>query len=169
MIVVAIIALILVIFIAYKALAPAPSNELSEEKENDLEVKRQKFDALGDRIKSMTVAEIVAATGQTRRRVIATLVRRGVSCSDYDGEQKKKQMETPGASEAAMKSIIEDSGKSRRYGLINPVLICPHCQVKGKVRSSIGPNEAVLTTSNTYKAKASTKMHCDSCGTDWTV
>lgn len=144
--------------------------ELTEAELNAITSARsEKFRALGDRIKKMTVAEICAETGDTERGLHVKLIRRNLMCADFDGKAYNAMVEKAGGSEKYMKSLQKSTADTRSYGVVVPALICPHCQTKGQVRRSSGPNEAVLTTSNTYKGKATTKMHCDACGTDWTV
>lgn len=47
--------------------------------------------ALGDRIASMTVAEIASAVDKTERGVRTLLTRRGIKVADYDGKAKKEK------------------------------------------------------------------------------
>ena len=49
--------------------------------------------SLGDKIVSMTVAEIAAAADKTERGVKTMLTRRGIKVSDYDGQAKKAKAE----------------------------------------------------------------------------
>lgn len=143
-----------------------PPTEAEKEK---YALSRQKFDALKNNMKNMTKFEIAKAVGISERLIAVRMIREKVSCADFDGEGYQKKVDAAGGSEKYMESLLKSSGNTRRYGVINPALICPHCQTKGQVRSSIAPNQAMLTTSNTYKAKSSTKMHCDVCGSDWMV
>lgn len=46
------------------------------------------FDSLGDKVSSMTVEELVEATGKTARGVKTILTRRRLSAKDYDGAAK---------------------------------------------------------------------------------
>lgn len=47
--------------------------------------------ALGDRIATMTVAEIASAVDKTERGVRTLLTRRGIKVADYDGKAKKEK------------------------------------------------------------------------------
>lgn len=49
--------------------------------------------ALGDKVKTMTVAEIAAAADKTERGIKTLLTRRGISVADYDGAGKKVKAE----------------------------------------------------------------------------
>lgn len=49
--------------------------------------------ALGDRIKTMTVAEIAAAVDKTERGLRTLLTRRGINVADYKGADKKAKAE----------------------------------------------------------------------------
>ena len=70
-------------------------------------------------------------------------------------------------------------GQSERVRAgINPTLVCPHCQTKGKVSSTQGTS--VATTSGGFFAdlisgtkrtqtRSVTKFNCKNCGTSWEV
>ncbi len=49
--------------------------------------------ALGDKIATMTVAEIAAAVDKTERGLKTLLTRRGINCADYKGADKKAKAE----------------------------------------------------------------------------
>lgn len=53
--------------------------------------------ALGDKIKTMTVAEIAAAADKTERGIKTLLTRRGITVADYDGASKKAKAEAKAA------------------------------------------------------------------------
>jgi hypothetical protein len=53
--------------------------------------------ALGDRIASMTVAEIAQAVDKTERGLRTLLTRRGIKVADYDGAAKKAKAEAKAA------------------------------------------------------------------------
>lgn len=55
--------------------------------------KSDPIDALGDRIHTMTVAEIAAAVDKTDRGIKTLLTRRGIKVADYDGAKKKEKAE----------------------------------------------------------------------------
>lgn len=50
-------------------------------------------DALGDKLGTMTVAEIAAAVDKTERGIKTLLTRRGIKVADYDGAAKKAKAE----------------------------------------------------------------------------
>ena len=49
--------------------------------------------ALGDKVKTMTVAEIATAVDKTERGLKTLLTRRGITVADYDGHAKKMKAE----------------------------------------------------------------------------
>lgn len=49
------------------------------------------FESLGDRISTMTVEELVEATGKTTRGVKTVLTRRGIKAADYDGAARREK------------------------------------------------------------------------------
>jgi hypothetical protein len=53
--------------------------------------------ALGDKIATMTVAEIAAAVQKTERGLRTLLTRRGIDCADYKGSVKKAKAEAKAA------------------------------------------------------------------------
>jgi predicted transcriptional regulator len=53
--------------------------------------------ALGDKIATMTVAEIAAAVDKTERGLKTLLTRRGITVADYDGAAKKAKAEAKAA------------------------------------------------------------------------
>lgn len=53
--------------------------------------------ALGDKIATMTVAEIAAAVNKTERGLRTLLTRRGIKVADYDGAAKKAKAEAKAA------------------------------------------------------------------------
>ena len=70
-------------------------------------------------------------------------------------------------------------------GEINSALLCPHCQIRGKVRtmqvkvkqgiSGGKATGAILTAglslfvTGLSKKKMQTQLHCDNCEMEWTV
>lgn len=55
--------------------------------------------ALGDRLGSMTVAQIAAAVDKTERGIKTLLTRRGITVADYDGQAKKAKAEAKAAAQ----------------------------------------------------------------------
>ena len=62
--------------------------------------------SLGDKIVTMTVAEIAAAADKTERGIKTLLTRRGITVADYDGQAKKAKAEAKAAT-AWSKSILD--------------------------------------------------------------
>ncbi len=69
------------------------------------------------------------------------------------------------------------------YGPVNPAMLCPHCQTRGHVRTTLkevktgisgGKATAALLTGGASmlatglsQAKTVTQAHCDGCGNTW--
>jgi hypothetical protein len=84
-------------------------------------------------------------------------------------------------------SLININKKSKDvnylYGFPNELLVCPHCQSQGKVRSKIGKYNSglsggkillalftlgiTLIFTGISKFDTVTFFHCDNCNTDW--
>lgn len=58
-------------------------------------------DALGDKLATMTVAEIATAVDKTERGIRTLLTRRGIKVADYDGQAKRAKAEAAKAEAAA--------------------------------------------------------------------
>lgn len=58
-------------------------------------------DALGEKLATMTVADIATATGKTERGIKTLLTRRGIKVVDHDGAAKKEKAEGKRATAAA--------------------------------------------------------------------
>lgn len=56
--------------------------------------------ALGDKLATMTVAEIATAVDKTSRGIKTLLTRRGIDVADYKGSQKKEKAEAKATAEA---------------------------------------------------------------------
>lgn len=111
---------------------------------------------------------------QTYKRSLQTLKQKDEEKARFEALSPDEKI----AELNAEKSKQEKRAKERQtatqvmlYGPIVPALVCPHCLTKGSVRrTQAHSKEVVLTTSHTYKAKApQTKMHCETCGTEWLV
>ncbi len=79
--------------------------------------------------------------------------------------------------------IFSMTANLRENGPVNPSLVCPHCQAKGRVRTievknkrgiSGGKATAALLTGGTSllatglsRKEAATKALCDACGSTW--
>jgi hypothetical protein len=76
-----------------------------------------------------------------------------------------------------------DEEERRGWGALNPVLVCPHCQSRGAVRtkpvvqkkgiSGAKATGAILTSGISLLAtglsrkEAATEAHCERCGSTW--
>ena len=76
-----------------------------------------------------------------------------------------------------------DVEKMEQYGAISPAMICPHCQIKGKIRTksvtqkkgvSGGKATAALLTGGVSllatglsRKEGATQAHCGECGNTW--
>ena len=83
----------------------------------------------------------------------------------------------------AVIKIHDDKNPDIKYGPVNLVLLCPHCQTKGSVRTkavnaksgiSGGKATAALLTGGVSllatglsRSEIVTQAHCDKCGSDW--
>ena len=79
-----------------KALSLSRAGAISgipKQKESHAKEQTDAIEALGDKVASMTVAEIAAATDKTERGIKTALTRRGISCKDHDGAAKRAKAE----------------------------------------------------------------------------
>jgi hypothetical protein len=77
-----------------KALSLTRSGQITKipaQRESHAHATEDPVAALGDKLVSMTVAEIAAATDKTERGIRTTLTRRGIKVADYDGQAKKEK------------------------------------------------------------------------------
>lgn len=87
-----------------KALSLARANEgftMPHQEASHAKEQVDPYDALGDKIHSMTVEQIAEATGKTVRGVKTTLTRRQLAVADYDGAKKAAKNAEKRAQEAA--------------------------------------------------------------------
>ena len=68
-------------------------DKIPAQKESHAQVSADPVEALGDKLVSMTVAEIAAAVGKTERGIRTLLTRRGIKVADYDGAGRKAKAE----------------------------------------------------------------------------
>lgn len=68
-------------------------SKIPAQKESHAKENVDAIESLGDKVTTMTVAEISAATGKTERGIRTTLTRRGIKVADYDGAAKKAKAE----------------------------------------------------------------------------
>lgn len=83
-----------------KALSLTRSGEISKipaQKQSYATPSNDPVEVLGDKINTMTVAEIAAATDKTERGIRTMLTRRGITVADYDGHQKRQKAEAKAA------------------------------------------------------------------------
>jgi hypothetical protein len=83
-----------------KALSLTRSGQISKIPAQRTSYRKEQADpvvALGDKIHSMTVAEIAAAVDKTERGLRTLLTRRGIKVADYDGAAKKAKAEAKAA------------------------------------------------------------------------
>lgn len=79
-----------------KALSLLKNNQISKipaQKESHAKETTDPVEMLGDKIATMTVAEIAAATDKTDRGIKTLLTRRGINVADYKGADKKAKAE----------------------------------------------------------------------------
>lgn len=77
-----------------KALSLTRSGQISKipaQRESHAAVSEDPVDVLGDKLATMTVAQIVEATGRTERGIKTLLTRRGIKVADYDGAAKAEK------------------------------------------------------------------------------
>lgn len=67
--------------------------KIPAQKESHAKDTTDPVDALGDKIATMTVAEIAAAVDKTERGIKTLLTRRGINVADYKGLDKKQKAE----------------------------------------------------------------------------
>lgn len=72
-------------------------NKIPAQRESHAKETVDPVTALGDKIHSMTVAEIAAAVDKTERGLRTLLTRRGIKVADYDGAAKKAKAEAKAA------------------------------------------------------------------------
>lgn len=121
--------------------------EETEEEKKRSEV-REKFERLKPNLVNMTLAQIASEIGDTERFVIYKIGREKLYCLDWDGS---------------------DPEIKKRYGSLQPRIVCPHCNTKECVRKKDGKGEVVLNSRNLYRQKDVLEMHCDNCRMDWII
>lgn len=92
--------------------------------------------------------------------------------------QLKKENETKAENLKKLKEEIKENTSKFTYGELSQVLVCPHCQSKGTVRSK---NKILVEKSRVNsvagkaiglgmnKEKPVTQLHCDNCKMTWNV
>lgn len=98
-------------------------------------------------------------------------------------EAKARAKEDRAERAQAMREAIHDMGVQSQWGLPNPSMVCPHCQVKGRVHtksikqkrgiSGGKATAAVLTggvsllATGLARKESVTQAHCDNCHNTW--
>ena len=72
-------------------------DKIPAQKESHAKESVDAVETLGEKIATMTVAEIATAVGKTERGIKTLLTRRGIKVADYDGESKKAKAEAKAA------------------------------------------------------------------------
>ncbi len=83
----------------------------------------------------------------------------------------------------AVIKTYDDKNPDIKYGLVNPALLCPHCQAKGNIRTKTVNSKAGISGGKATAAiltggvsllatglsrnETVTQAHCDNCGSDW--
>ena len=91
----------------------------------------------------------------------------------------KKNIETVRRVEKTRKDIISKRVAVEKYGVSAPKIICPHCNVTGKVwrnenakteeRSKEQGVVGAVIVRKTITEKKVTKIHCKNCNTSWVI
>jgi len=87
-----------------KALSLTRNNQISKipaQKESHANTVTDPVEALGDKLATMTVADIAKAVDKTERGIKTLLTRRGIKVADYDGKAKKEKAEAKAEAKAA--------------------------------------------------------------------
>jgi hypothetical protein len=72
-------------------------DKIPAQKESHAKNVADPIEALGDKVATMTVAEIAAATSKTDRGIKTALTRRGINVADYKGAEKRAKAEAKAA------------------------------------------------------------------------
>lgn len=63
---------------------------------------------------------------------------------------------------------FENSRRNGLYGLINPQMVCPHCQTRGSVRTKTNSLEQFAAMHSGGPIRRQIDAHCDNCEMCWT-
>lgn len=174
---VVIAAVILVAVFVYNQ-STGGGKKLSEaELDAHIKISSEKFKNLGDSIKTMTIAQIAAATGLSERGLRVRMGRGGLVCADYDGVETQKRFDADkGKSESQLR---EERMEKERIGALSPKVKCPHCDTVGQVYKKTNATQTETTQSNRLTAavlegqkitsKRVTQFHCKNCETTWNI
>jgi len=168
---------IVVAFVFYEISNRGVGNITEAESQEQLKTGREKFAALGDSIKTMTIAQISAATGLTERGLRATIVRHGLVCADCDGVEILKCLELDEGKSASQLNI--EQMEKQTIGTLSPKVKCPHCTTIGQVYKNTNATQtettqsarltAILLEGQKITSKKVTQFHCKNCETTWNI
>lgn len=118
---------------------------------------------------------VVSTINQREREKVAAM----------SSEEKQKYLEEKHRRLAEANKRFAEANERRRYGGINAAMICPHCQVAGKIRTknikqkkgvSGGKATAALLTLGVSllavglsRKEQTTEVHCDNCNNTWYI
>ena len=181
-----ILAVFIVAFVIYKMSnkgggeiteADQKKGEAEITQEESLKIARNKFAALGDGIKTMTIAQIAVAIGVPERLLIMWMVRHRLVCADYDGDAVAKRDEADKGKSAAQLSA--ERMEKQTIGTLSPKVKCPHCDTIGQVYKNTNATQtettqsdrltAVLLEGQRITSKKVTQFHCKNCETTWNI
>jgi excinuclease UvrABC ATPase subunit len=174
-----------VVIAAVVVVAHNMSNRREKDAIEDMRIAKEKFAALGDRIKTMTILQIVLATGDRdrwtthigERWVRGVMFSRKLVCADYDGREAQKRFDAEeGKSESQLRA---EQMESKRIGVLSPKVKCPHCDTVGQVYKKTNATQTETTQSSRLTAavlegqkittKKVTQFHCKNCETTWNI
>jgi hypothetical protein len=137
----------------------------------------KKFEALGDSIKTMTIEQISAATGLTERGLRARMIRHGLVCANYDGDEIKKRLDAEEGKSAPQLSV--ERIEKQTIGTLSSKVKCPHCDTIGQVYKNTNATQtettqsarltAILLEGERITTKKVTQFHCKNCETTWNI
>lgn len=169
---------VLVAVVVYKMLTNGGEGKLTEaESLEKSRIAGEKLNALGNSIKTMTIAQIVAATGMTERGLKTRMIRRELVCADYDGVETKKRLDADAGKSASQLSA--ERMEKQTIGTLSPKVKCSHCDTIGQVYKNTNATQTETTQSSRLTAailegqkitnKKVTQFHCKNCETTWNI
>ncbi len=168
---------IVVAFIFYKISNRGGGNITEAESREQIKTAGEKFIALGDSIKTMTIAQISAATGLAERAVKVRIYRHGLVCADCDGVEFLKRLEADESKSTSQLSA--EQMEKQTIGTLSPKVKCPHCTTIGQVYKNTNATQtettqsarltAILLEGQKITSKKVTQFHCKNCETTWNI
>jgi hypothetical protein len=150
--------------------------EVAEFREKS-KIGREKLNALGDSIKTMTMEQISGATGLTIRTLAGQMYRNELVCADFDGREAQKRFDADKGKSATQ--LQGERMEKEQIGVLSPKVKCPHCDTVGQVYKKTNATQTEITQSNRLTAavlegqkittKKVTQFHCKNCETTWNV